>query len=62
MSNITFSTSALTHASTSACAATPMSVRDYWGSQLPTAINGPVVAAANNRKDGRGARAFEDPL
>jgi hypothetical protein len=61
MSSITYSTSALTHVPTPSCAAMPMTVQS-WISQLPTAGNGVVVAAAKNRKDGRGARAFEDPL
>jgi hypothetical protein len=59
MSNYMNSTSALTHVPTS-CAAMPMTGVSNWVTQLAIAPNG-VVAAAN-RKDGRGARAFEDPL
>jgi hypothetical protein len=32
-----------------------------WAAQLAIAPNG-VYAAAANRKDGRGARPFEDPV
>ena len=62
MSNITYSTSALTHVSTSACAAMPMTEKSGWVPQLAIAPNGVTAAAANNRKDVRGARAYEDPL
>jgi hypothetical protein len=69
MSSITFSASALTHVPSrpgapmtlSSCAAMPMTVSS-WNAQLPTPVNGVVAAAAKNRTDGRGARAFEDPL
>ena len=62
MSNITYSTSALTHVPTSTCAVMPMTGTSNWVPQLAIAPNGVAAAAAKNRKDARGARAYEDPL